>query len=227
MFQNNVVYNQPVSVLKREIWSQNLHRTTRARRSTLDTSGHLDGRVRTAFHARVARGFLLPSFLHRPAPIENQDNSKITWAGTGLTEGDFGGNAHRGTRWYSMQSFGGPFHSKITWAGTGLIEGCNRRKCFYCLFIEMECILLRFPTYVIGSSLAEIVKIIIIQIKSDWLLICFTLVTKSPGRSDHTYRYRKIYKQNSIKSLIMDSSWFKMFIPVARNVPHRCFRRGI
>ena len=51
------------------------------------------------------------------------------------------------------------WHSKITSAGTGLIEGCNRRKCFYCLFIEMECILLRFPTYVIVSSLAEIVKI--------------------------------------------------------------------
>ena len=55
-----------------------------------------------------------------------------------------------------MQSFGGPFHSRITVAGTGLIEGCNRRKCFYCLFIEMECKMLRFPTYVIGSSLAEI-----------------------------------------------------------------------
>ena len=25
---------------------------------------------------------------------------------------DFGGNAHRGTRWHSMQSFGGPFHSQ-------------------------------------------------------------------------------------------------------------------
>ena len=107
-----------------------------------------------------------------------------------------------------MQSFGGPFHSKITWAGTGLIEGCNRRKCFYCLFIEMECILLRFPTYVIGSSLAEYVKIEIrgchikimqtedlivredgpakldIEIKSDWLVICFTFVTKSPGTED-------------------------------------------
>ena len=58
-----------------------------------------------------------------------------------------------------MQSFGGPFHSKITSAGTGLIEGCNRGKCFYCLFIEMECILLRYPAYVTGSSLAEIVKI--------------------------------------------------------------------
>ena len=58
-----------------------------------------------------------------------------------------------------MQSFGGPFHSEITSAGTGLTEGCNRRKCFYCLFIEMECILLRFPTYVIGSSMAEMVEI--------------------------------------------------------------------
>ena len=58
-----------------------------------------------------------------------------------------------------MQSFGGPFHSKITWAGTGLIEGCKRKKYFYCLFIQMQCILLRFPTYVIRSSLAEIVKI--------------------------------------------------------------------
>ena len=61
----------------------------------------------------------------------------------------------------------------------------------------MECILLRFPTYVIGSSLAEIVKIentrssnqndvdrgsdcevtragiTHIQIKSEWLLSCF------------------------------------------------------
>ena len=25
--------------------------------------------------------------------------------------GDYGGNAHRGTRWHSMQSFGGPFYS--------------------------------------------------------------------------------------------------------------------
>ena len=53
-----------------------------------------------------------------------------------------------------MQSFGSPFHSKLTQAGSGLIEGCNRR-CFYCLFIEMECVLLRFPMYVIGSSLAH------------------------------------------------------------------------
>ena len=53
-----------------------------------------------------------------------------------------------------MHSFGGPFHSEITCAGTGLIEGCNRRKCFHRLFIEMEYILLRFPTYVIKSSLA-------------------------------------------------------------------------
>ena len=28
--------------------------------------------------------------------------------------GDFGGDAHRGPRYHSMQSFGGPFHSKIT-----------------------------------------------------------------------------------------------------------------
>ena len=27
--------------------------------------------------------------------------------------GDFGRNADRGTRWHSIQSFGGPFHSKI------------------------------------------------------------------------------------------------------------------
>ena len=73
--------------------------------------------------------------------------------------GDFGGNAHRGTRWHSMQSFDGPFHTKITWDRTGLMEGCDRRKCFYCSFIEMECLFLRFSTYVIGSSLAEIVKI--------------------------------------------------------------------
>ena len=59
-----------------------------------------------------------------------------------------------------------PFHSKITGAGTGLIEGCNRRKRFYCLFIEMECILLRFPMYVIGFSLAEIVKTDNIRISS-------------------------------------------------------------
>ena len=72
--------------------------------------------------------------------------------------GDFGGNAHRGTMWHSVQGFGGPFHSKITWAGAGPTERCNRKKCFYCLFIEMECILPRFPTYEIGSSLAEIVK---------------------------------------------------------------------
>ena len=55
-----------------------------------------------------------------------------------------------------MQSFGGPFHSKVPLAGTGPTECCNRRKCFYCLFIEMECMLLSFPTYAFGSSLAEI-----------------------------------------------------------------------
>ena len=71
LFQNNVVYDQPVSTLKNEIWNLTLHRTTRAGGSTLDASGHLDGHVRTAFHARVARGFLLPSFSHLPAPIQN------------------------------------------------------------------------------------------------------------------------------------------------------------
>ena len=83
--------------------------------------------------------------------------------------GDFGGNAHKGTRWHSMQSFGGLFHSKITWVGTGLTEGCTEES----IFIEMECILLRFPTYVIGSSLAEIVKIEIhgSQIKMMWTKI--------------------------------------------------------
>ena len=56
-------------------------------------------------------------------------------------------------------SFGGRFHSKIALAGIGQIEGCNRRKCFHCSFIETKCILLRFPTYVFGSSLAETVRI--------------------------------------------------------------------
>ena len=59
-----------------------------------------------------------------------------------------------------MLSFGGPFHSKITGAGTGLIEGCNRRKCFCCLFIEVECMYIaEVPDVCNGSSLAEIVKI--------------------------------------------------------------------
>ena len=74
--------------------------------------------------------------------------------------GDFGGNAHRGARWHSMESFGSSFHSKITWDGTGLIEGCNKRKCVFCyLFIEMKSTLTRFPTNVNASSLSEIVKI--------------------------------------------------------------------
>ena len=64
---------------------------------------------------------------------------------------------HKVIRWFWWERSQG--HSKITWVGTSLIEGCNRRKPFYCLFIEMECILLRFLTYVIGSSLEEIVKI--------------------------------------------------------------------
>ena len=42
---------------------------------------------------------------------------------------------------------------------TILMKSCDRRKCFYCLFIAVECILLRFPTYIIGSILAEIANI--------------------------------------------------------------------
>ena len=60
-----------------------------------------------------------------------------------------------------MQNFGGPFHSRITLTGTALIEDCNRRNCvlvIYSLKI-MKCTLVRFPTYVTGSSLAENVKI--------------------------------------------------------------------
>ena len=60
----------------------------------------------------------------------------------------------------------GPFHSKITLTGTGLIEGCNRQKCLYFLLVEMDCILLRFPVCVIGSSLVEIVKIENIRISN-------------------------------------------------------------
>ena len=71
----------------------------------------------------------------------------------------------------------------------------------------MKCTLVRFLTYVTGSNLAEIVKIentrisnsndvkrrsdceirlgpvkLNIEFKSDLLLICFTFVTKSPGK---------------------------------------------
>ena len=66
----------------------------------------------------------------------------------------------------------------------------------------MKCMPVRFPTYVIGSRLAEVVEIentgisnqddkvvrqgglakLDIEIKSDWLLICFTFVTKSSGK---------------------------------------------
>ena len=47
----------------------------------------------------------------------------------------------------------------------------------------MKCTLVKFPTYVTGSSLAEIVKTENTRISnfSDWLLICVTFVTKSPG----------------------------------------------
>ena len=59
-----------------------------------------------------------------------------------------------------MQSFGGPFHSKLTLAGTGLIEACNRRKCALVICsLKLSTLLVRFPTYVTGSSLAEIVEV--------------------------------------------------------------------
>ena len=52
----------------------------------------------------------------------------------------------------------------------------------------MKYTLVKFLKYVIGSSLVDIVKMentrpakLNIEIKSDWLLICFTFVTKSPG----------------------------------------------
>ena len=48
---------------------------------------------------------------------------------------DFGGNAHRGTRWYLMQNFGGPFHIKIAWAETGLIEAVTEGSVFL-LFVH-------------------------------------------------------------------------------------------
>ena len=48
--------------------------------------------------------------------------------------GDYGGNAHRGTRCHSMQSFDGLFHCKISRAGTVLIEDCNRRNCVLVIY---------------------------------------------------------------------------------------------
>ena len=78
----------------------------------------------------------------------------------------------------------------------------------------MKSTLVRFPTYVTGPSLAEIIKIentriskikimqtedlimrqdgpakLDIEIKSDWLLICFTFVTKSPGSNKESYYF--------------------------------------
>ena len=61
---------------------------------------------------------------------QNHDLSAIKFSG------NFGGNAHRGTKSHSMQNFGCPLHSKMIWAGTGLIEGRNSRNCVFiiCLF---------------------------------------------------------------------------------------------
>ena len=53
-----------------------------------------------------------------------------------------------------MQSFGGSFHSGITWAENSLCV-----LVIQSVFTEMKCTLVKFPTYVIGSSLEEIVKI--------------------------------------------------------------------
>ena len=50
--------------------------------------------------------FKVGSFLGHPVDLRKKYHLPFP--------GDFGGNAHRGTRWRSMQSFGGPFHSKIT-----------------------------------------------------------------------------------------------------------------
>ena len=115
----------------------------------------------------------------------------FTWT---LTSRWFWRERSQGARWHSTQSFGRPFHSKISWAGTVLIEDYNKRNCVLGIYIEMKCTVVRFPTYVTGSSLAEIVKIentrISNEIKSDWLLIRFTLVTKSSGYGS---RYRELY----------------------------------
>ena len=72
----------------------------------------------------------------------------------------FGGNARRGTRWHSMQSFGGPTHSTITWTGTVLMKDCNIRHRVVVIYsLKWRCTLVRFPTYVTGFSLAETVKL--------------------------------------------------------------------
>ena len=58
-----------------------------------------------------------------------------------------------------MQSFGGPSKkNNLSWDWpNGRLS--QKEVCSYHLFIEMKCTLMRFPTYVTGSSLAEIVKI--------------------------------------------------------------------
>ena len=48
----------------------------------------------------------------------------------------------------------------LSTAGIGLIEGCNRRKCALVISsVKLRAHLVRFLKCVIGSSLAEIVKI--------------------------------------------------------------------
>ena len=74
--------------------------------------------------------------------------------------GSFDGKAHRGTRWHSMQGFGCPFCRKnelrCNWPNRVLYQ---KELCSCYFFIEMKCILVKFLTYVFGSSMAEILKL--------------------------------------------------------------------
>ena len=51
-----------------------------------------------------------------------------------------------------MQSLGGPQQNNSSW-------NCPEELCSCYLFTGMKCTLVRFPMYVSGSSLAEIVNI--------------------------------------------------------------------
>ena len=73
----------------------------------------------------VSRGEVTQFTWSYPLKFKRLLSKKLKWQ----TYRWFAWKAHRGTRWHSMQSFGGPSHSKITWVGTGLIEGYNRKKC--------------------------------------------------------------------------------------------------
>ena len=70
---------------------------------------------------------------------------------------NIGRNAHS-VQGDTRCSFSVPFHSKKL--EEEIIEDCNRRKCVPVIFfIEMKCTLVRFSGYVIGSSLAQFIKI--------------------------------------------------------------------